>query len=335
MTLWAGLLLIFFAVVASIYVLVKLAPHLGLLAVPGEHRMHREPTPMVGGIAIYLGILLGFVLLDSSFGRILPSLFLLCIVGALDDRYSLPSWARFLAQGVAVYLIILLTGIQLESLGELVSPGHNLLLGKWAVPMTIFAAIGVINAINMSDGLDGLAGSLAVVVLLALLLVGSIFSGLILITLVSLAGFLCWNLRVFRPRATVFMGDAGSTMLGLLIAYLLIIQSQVPGGIFPVTALWIVALPLIDAVAVLLIRPLRGSSPFSADRIHYHHLLLDRGLSVNATLITILLVQSVLIISGIAMWRYAVPENIQLLGFLMLFGLYFFFLLRITRTSQN
>jgi UDP-GlcNAc:undecaprenyl-phosphate GlcNAc-1-phosphate transferase len=307
----------------AVYLLARLAPSLGLLAEPGEHRMHRTVTPMVGGLAIYLGLLLGLLLIDRSFMSLLPSLFLMCAIGALDDRYNLPSSVRFLAQAIAAYLMIALSNVALIDLGALFSSNHAVLLDPmWSTLITIFACIGVINAVNMSDGLDGLAGSLVFLVLLSLLLIGHPSTNLLLISLSAIAGFLSWNIRIGRPRAKVFMGDAGSTMLGLLLAYLLIQFSQADSGILPVTALWLLALPLIDAVAVLIVRPMRGRSPFSADRIHYHHQLLDSGMSVNLSLAVALSLQSILILVGIALWRTGMAEHLQLALFLCLFLLY-------------
>lgn len=307
----------------AIYTLSRLASKLELLAIPGEHRLHDKATPMVGGIGIYLGLLVGLLLVDNSFSTLLPSLFLLCAVGAMDDRYKLPSWCRFLAQGCAAYLMLHLTGVGLYDLGYIFSTESRIMLAKpWSTLMTIFACVGVINAINMSDGLDGLAGSLVIVVLVALLINGHPSPGLILIAISAVMSFLLWNLRVVRTRAAVFMGDAGSTMLGLLLAYLLIQSSQAELGIWPVTALWLLALPLVDAVSVLIVRPLRGRSPFSADRNHYHHQLLDRGWSVNKILFISIVLQSLSIAAGLGFKAIGLAEHIQLLLFLSIFTLY-------------
>jgi UDP-GlcNAc:undecaprenyl-phosphate GlcNAc-1-phosphate transferase len=314
---------VFSLTLIAAYLLSRLAPRLGLLALPGEHRRHQKATPMVGGLAIFLGLFLGLLLDSFSFHLLLPSLFLICLVGALDDRYALPSWSRFIAQGLAAHIMMSLTGETLIDLGAIFSSDSQMLLNHgWSSVMTIFACIGVINAINMSDGLDGLAGSLVLIILIALLIIGHPSQGLIVVVTSSVAAFLCWNLRVGRSQASIFMGDAGSMMLGLLIAYLLIGYSQSGDGILPVTALWLLALPLIDAVAVLIVRPLRGRSPFSADRIHYHHQLLDRGLSVNTTLLIAIALQLIFVVTGIVMWRVEVAEDIQLLLFLLLFSSY-------------
>lgn len=332
-----GLISVVFVVtLITTHFLARSAPALGLLAEPGEHRLHTRVTPMVGGIAIYFGLLLGLLLVDHSFSVLMPSLFLLCIVGALDDRFTLPSWSRFLAQGVAAYLMMRFTNVALIDLGSLFSVDSAVLMsGPWSKLMTIFACIGVINAINMSDGLDGLAGSLVLIVLFSLLVLGHPALGLILVAASAVAGFLFWNLRVGRTHAKVFMGDAGSMMLGLLLAYLLIQSSQLDNGILPVTALWLLALPLIDAVAVLIVRPLRGRSPFSADRIHYHHQLLDRGLSVNTVLLAAIALQLLFVAIGVVLLNNEVDEHIQLALFLSVFAAYLARLYRFSGKTQK
>ena len=304
-----------------------------LLAHPGEHRQHARATPMVGGLAIFAGLSFGIMVFASIYTSILPALLILCLVGAIDDRYNLSSSLRFLAQGLAIYLMVAMSGVELHTLGNLV-PDSTVYLGRWSLLMTIFASIGVINAVNMSDGHDGLAGSLILVVLVSLLVIG-VNARLILVCMAALVGFLVLNLRVFRARAKIFMGDAGSTMLGLLLAYLLIQESQSNDGIRPVTALWLLALPLIDAVAVLLVRPLRGRSPFTADRIHYHHQLVDRGVSVNTTVAVAVFIQSVLAAVGIWAWKLKVPDHLQLTTFLILFACYFASLIWFTRDKVS
>jgi UDP-GlcNAc:undecaprenyl-phosphate GlcNAc-1-phosphate transferase len=331
---WLALVIVFIVTFLSIHLLAKQGENLKLMAHPGDHRKHQKATPMVGGIGIYLGILLGFFILDRSFYLLLPSLVFLCVLGALDDRYKLPSTFRFVTQGLAVILMIWLTGTELHSLGYLVSR-EEVVLGRLATPVTVFACVGVINAINMSDGLDGLAGSLVLMTLLSLLGFSGSDSGLILIAVFAVGGFLAWNLRIGRARASVFMGDAGSTMLGLLIAYLLVKYSQTDGNLWPVTALWLLALPLFDAIGVLLVRPLRGRSPFSADRIHYHHQLLDKGLSVNKALVVSLLLQLLFTAIGVVLWHFRVADHLQFYLFLAVFLAYLWLLLNKTNSRPE
>lgn len=316
------ILLVLMITLLLLYFLQGMAKPLGLLAYPGDHRHHEHPTPMVGGIAMYLGLVFAILFIDRELIGLLPSVSLLCLVGAVDDRYKISSSLRFIIQGVAVTLMVQFTGVQLLSLGAVFGQ-NELLLGKWSLALTIFASIGVINAINMSDGMDGQAGSLCLLLFILLYVLGAqpevLLSALILVSI----GFLAFNLRLLRPRAKIFMGDAGSTMLGLLIAYLLIKNSQGTDAIFqPVMALWFLALPLIDAVAVLLVRPLRGQSPFAADRIHYHHIFQTMGLSVNRALLLILLIQSALIGVGLLANQSGISDKGQLYCFLTLFLAY-------------
>ena len=325
------LIIVFLITCVSAYGLSMIAKSVGLVAQPDKYRQHEKDTALLGGVAILLGLVVGTFLFAADYARLLPSLVLLCIVGLLDDQWKLPSWVRFVMQASAVYLMIKLTGVQLQTLGALII--KVVVLPEWfVIPMTIFAAIGVINAINMSDGMDGLAGSLCVLVLIALLLSGHAAVDLLWVSILAIAGFLVWNIRVYKPSARIFMGDAGSTMLGLLLAYFLISGSQSPQMIFsPVTALWFLALPLFDAVAVLIVRPLRGKSPFLADRIHYHHLIHDAGISVNNTLLIILVVQSLFVSVGFLFNYFAVADNIQLFMFLAFFMIYLFNLFKRTR----
>ena len=339
MTVAALLFVVFIVTLISCYCFMRIAEPLGLIAYPGEHRQHDGATPLVGGIAIFIGLVCGVMVLANDATSLLPSLLLLCLAGVIDDRFKLPSWSRFVVQALAVLLMIEYTGVQLTSLGFLVST-NELALNTWSVPLTVFACIGVINAVNMSDGMDGLAGSLLLLVLIALALKTDSHHELILVTGVSIIGFLVWNLRLFRSNAAVFMGDAGSTMLGLVMAFLLIsaTQSITPAAqseLRPVSALWLLALPLFDAVSVLLLRPLRGQSPFSADRIHYHHLFERLGWSVNGRLLCILFAQSTFIFIGYSIHHYGVAESYQFCAFLICFLMYFFILSALTKNTQK
>ena len=303
------------------------------MAHPGGHRLHEKATPLVGGLAMFLASVVSlFLFVDlQSIQFVIFAMLVVVMTGMVDDKRQLPSWLRFLAQGIAAYVLIKYSGIQLLDLGNLFGSGL-VQLNQWSVAITIFSVIGVINAINMSDGIDGLAGCMTLLVLLALLIMGISETQFTIIVIAAVCGFLLFNLRVGRPSAKVFMGDAGSLMLGLILAMLLIKSSQGTDRLFPpVTALWLLALPLFDAVALLILRPLRGKSPFDADRVHYHHMLADRGVSVNKTLIILLAIQALFIAAGLFFLKRQIPEHIQFYLFLILFGSYFVFLMRKTR----
>jgi len=304
---------------------IPLAHRFGLLAVPGQHRRHQGSIPLTGGIAMAAGVGLTLFLLGQYPGAgIIIAGSLLLVVGVIDDRYSIPYWSRFFCQIVAVLLCIWIDDIRLTDLGKVFSTELTI-LGKLEVALTVFAGVGVINAVNMVDGMDGLAGSLVLVCLvsLSILLVHSGSENVELVFLLSAAviGFLWFNLRTTGRRgARVFMGDAGSMVLGLVLAWLLITHSQGAQRAFaPVVALWIFALPLFDAVGVLLRRSVRKGSPFHADWLHTHHLLLKLGLSVNQTLTTMICAAVSLAAMGILLYLNEVPEHYLFYLFMIIF----------------
>jgi UDP-GlcNAc:undecaprenyl-phosphate GlcNAc-1-phosphate transferase len=215
----------------------------------------------------------------------------------------------------------------LTDLGHLVST-ERFTLGSWSVLMTVVATVGVINSMNMADGLDGLAGTLALVTLsvTALLAFGAHaeLSEIALITCSALVAYLAFNapLPGRHPGARIFMGDAGSMMLGLLIAWLMIALSQGPERAFPpITALWLFALPLLDTLTVMLRRVLRGRSPFSPDREHLHHVLIVAGYSKR--MVVVIAVGAALLFAGLGltMLHLGIADYVQFFIALGVFGL--------------
>lgn len=255
----------------------------------------------------------------------------LTLVGLYDDRFPLRPSVRFLFQISAILLMVLAGEIALTSLGNLFGWG-NVLLGDFTIPLTIFAVVGVINAFNMIDGLDGLAGGLALLATLCMIVLsllapttGNAVIGVLSVLALVIAGFLCFNLRhPWRARASVFMGDAGSTMLGFVLGWFLVHLSQGREAVMaPVTAIWIVALPLMDTIAVMTRRIRAGHSPFAADRQHLHHLLLGIGLTDGRVCAILLATATFAATSGVLAWRLGVPEHWQFYAFLAAFVLYY------------
>lgn len=281
------LLAVALTVIAAVF-LKNLAPQLGLMDLPQGHKTHSGDVPVVGGLAMYIGLALCLPLTPlpgQTVIALLSACGLLVVMGALDDRSHLPVWARFAVQISAVLIMIHWGGVVLTDLGQLVSQ-ETFTLGRWSVPMTVVATVGVINSMNMADGLDGLASTLALVTcsIVGVLAYAShpYAATLALLACSILIAFLAFNapLPGLDPRARMFMGDAGSMMLGLLVAWLLIGLSQGAERVFPpVTALWLFALPLLDTLSVMLRRILRKRSPFAPDREHLHHVLIVAGYS--------------------------------------------------------
>jgi len=284
---------------AAIFILQPLAPRLGLMDHPGERRkIHRHSVAPIGGVCIFFG-LMAALLADGvpspQVGIGLLGAAVLVLIGALDDRFSLGYRTRMLTQIGAALILTVGAGVHLESLGNLLGTGP-IELGLMAIPFSVFAVVGIINAFNMIDGIDGLAGGLVLVALVGLLLTQPLPSAMVvfLVPLIGLAllPYLACNLGLhgFKHRK-IFLGDAGSMLLGYVVAWALIDASQ-PSlaagltashpyvsaasqgqGIAPITAIWLVALPLMDTFNVMGRRLLRHRSPFKADRGHLHHLL--------------------------------------------------------------
>ena len=259
---------------------------------------------------------------------------LIFLTGLADDLWRLDYKMRMLVQTVAATLMALWGGVLLLDLGNLLSD-QALDLGIVALPFTVFATIGVINALNMIDGIDGLSGSLSLASLTLIAIVASIagrdaYLALVLILMGGVAGFLYFNLRRgLRRRAEVFLGDNGSMLLGFVLCWLLIGLSQGESrAMSPVTALWIFAIPLVDAVGAIVRRIYYRHSPFRPDRNHLHHLLMRAGFRVQDIVHIALAMQ--LLIGGLGLIGFyaGIDDGWMLAGFMGIFLCYCYLIAR-------
>ncbi|HYW76094.1 MAG TPA: MraY family glycosyltransferase [Gammaproteobacteria bacterium] len=325
-------LLAFVCTLGLVGALVPVAHFAGLMDHPRDHKIHIRPTPVVGGLAMALSCIAFFGWPGGPIGQMpeayIWSSLLLLLQGMIDDRRSLSAGARFVGQLTAASIVVFAGGVQVHSLGDLLGFGA-INLGWAAGPFTLFAIVGFINAFNMIDGADGLAGSM-ILTIGALLLGASWWSGYtalvpeIAVLIASAAGFLAWNLRVpGRTQARVFLGDAGSTWAGFTLACLTILITQRSQGVLsPMVAIWILAVPVFDSVSLMLQRWGNGRSPFSADNEHLHHLLVGRGLSVNAVVGVTVCLASLLGLVGLWLDGLRVPEVVSALLGLAVFMVY-------------
>ena len=262
------------------------ARRLDLMDYPKGRKDHERPTPVTGGLAMAIASVLAYWAapnLTPSIQAFCIAAVLLVAVGLWDDKHDLRWYWRVLAQVVAALVVIFWGGVRVEQLGPLFGLGQTS-LGFLSVPFTVFATVGIINAMNMIDGADGLAGMLGLAAL-AMLCAASVYAGnLVLAERVAvlcgaLAGFLVWNLRFpWRPRARVFMGNAGSGFLGLVIAWVSFRLTQNDGHpVNPVLALWLLPIPVMDTLVLIVRRLQEGRSPFAAGRDHIHHMMQDAG----------------------------------------------------------
>ena len=270
----------------ALYLLQPFAAKLNLLDHPKGRKDHANPTPVTGGLAILMGCVVAFAFTQSESASLLAFLVaagLLVVMGVYDDLHDMRWYTRILIQALATLLIIFWGGVRVEQLGPAFGL-DSLALGWLSVPFTLVATIGIINAMNMIDGADGLAGLLGLAALV-MLMMASVYAGnevlasRLSVLCGALAGFLVWNVRLpWRPRAKVFLGNAGSALLGLVIAWVSFRLTQNPGHpVNPVLALWLLPIPVMDCLVVSVRRLRQGLSPFAAGRDHIHHFLLDAG----------------------------------------------------------
>ncbi|VXC65183.1 UDP-GlcNAc:undecaprenylphosphate GlcNAc-1-phosphate transferase [Enterobacterales bacterium 8AC] len=315
----------------------KIAFYIGLVDKPSARKKHDGHIPLVGGVSIYLALWMLYVLHPDWMPQF--SLYMICatvllVVGVLDDRFDLPVLPRVGVQAL-VAGAMMWSGLVLTSLGY-VSADIELVLGVFGYSVTLFAVWGAINAFNMVDGIDGLLGALSCVTFGALAVMFQLggndeLSRWCLCLLVASLPYIMLNLGIpFGKRFKVFMGDAGSTLIGFTVIWLLVLATQGDKAVMrPVSALWVIAVPLMDMAAIMVRRIRRGDSPFKPDREHLHHILMRAGLGPRQTLLAIIAFSTLLAAAGIIGDNAGVPELLMLVGFLVVFAAYFWSIIRV------
>jgi UDP-GlcNAc:undecaprenyl-phosphate/decaprenyl-phosphate GlcNAc-1-phosphate transferase len=323
--------------------LARNAARLGMVDHPGGHKHHRDPVAMVGGPAIALAMIIALAFVSIASLRtqwvLIVALASMLLVGLADDRFLLSPRVRLAAQSAAALLMACVGNVLLSDLGALLDGAHPLHLGWAAIPLTVFCAVGVINACNMSDGMDGVAGGMTALALAGasflayghasaaqLPIVGSALGGVL--------GFLAMNMPLMRS-ARAYLGDGGSLFLGTLLAWVLVSFSQGPDRAFsPVAALWLYAVPLIDTVSVMWRRMSEGRSPLQPDQRHLHHMMLRTGLSVRRAWMLLMLIAAAGVGLAIVATRAAWPEPIMAVAFLAVAFAYHFMMRHADRRGR-
>jgi UDP-GlcNAc:undecaprenyl-phosphate GlcNAc-1-phosphate transferase len=319
-------------------VLRPVARGIGLVDRPGGRKTHEGEIPVIGGIAMLAGVVVG------ALSRISPhpvepyfaaALFIVVLVGVIDDRYDLPASVRILAHVLATCLVVFGAGWFVSNIGP-VFFGGVVGLSVFNVPFTILIVLSAINAFNMFDGSDGIAGIQALVGLVFLGIACMVFDSngdLPLLASISgsILGFLLFNWPAKRTASVrAFMGDAGSTMLGFVLAWTCISLSQRPVNpvMHPVGVLWIFTLPLYDMFGSMIRRGLRGQSPFDADTEHFHHLMKRLGCSARAVALLVLLISAVTAAIGVGGQHVGLSDSWSFMFWLAGGVAYFFVLAR-------
>lgn len=263
----------------------------GYVDMPNARKIHKEPIPRLGGVAIWLGTMISFFILvmftkypyGNGLSGILTGGSIIFLLGFVDDIYDLPPKFKLFVQ-IGAALIAILLGVRID---ELWNPfGSAIQLGILAVPITLFWIVGLSNAMNFIDGVDGLAGTVSAIgaVALAVLAVSTVhpqpIAALLSVILAgSMIGFLLFN---FNP-AKIFMGDSGALFTGFTLASLSVVglMKTVTFSVF--LPIFIFAVPILDITYAVFRRLLKGKNPFKADSEHIHHKLIHLGVSHNNT----------------------------------------------------
>jgi UDP-GlcNAc:undecaprenyl-phosphate GlcNAc-1-phosphate transferase len=311
-----------------IEILRRYAHHLGMMDHPNDRKQHGHPIPTVGGVAMFIALILA-ISITSNISHaemiLLTCAFALGLLGMLDDKHNLSVSLRMMIQVTLALMVIIGAQGTITSLGSIF--GIPVELQLLAIPFSLIAFVGGINAMNMIDGADGMAGSMAFITTLGatiLFLISplGVSPEFPLALLGALTGFLMFNARIFIKRAWIFMGDAGSMWLGLVVAWLLARIAQGPSD--PWVVLWLFGIPLIDTLTVMFRRMRSKKSPFLADRTHIHHIFEKRGLSTGRSVLLAAAGQTVLVTIGLLFYMFHTPTFIVLGSFILLFCVYYY-----------
>ena len=300
----------------------------GLVDQPNHRKLHEGSVPLVGGVCVFIGISISMLILMPSTKEVYVYIGLaglMVAIGMVDDYKDISVKPRLLTQISIALAMIFFVDYKLISLGKVLSDSP-VWLGDFSVIFTVLAVVGCINAFNMVDGIDGLVGLLSLIAFsaLAVLLYNSDLSWykLCIFFIGAIVAYLMFNLSwPLKKYKKIFMGDAGSMLVGFSIIWLLCIGTQSSTPAFaPVTALWIVAVPLIDMAAIMIRRVRKGESPFKPDREHLHHIFMRAGASSKQTLLIICTISLLLTCFGIYLEQ--VGETVSFIMFIITFLIY-------------
>ncbi|MGI9428486.1 MAG: MraY family glycosyltransferase, partial [Bythopirellula sp.] len=310
-----------------------LAQRWGIVDRPdGHHKSHKDAVALGGGVAVFLAAAVTFAVEFLSSSKLqealdaqkpfLGGLLLACswivTLGLFDDRFGMKGRYKLLGQLIAT-LIVIASGLQIHALSFL---GHSIQLGAFSIPFTVFWLLGAINSLNLLDGIDGLATTIGIILcatitLMALMMgqtaiaiVGAVFVG-------SLIGFLRFNF----PPASIYLGDAGSMLIGLVVGALAIggsLKVTATVGLAAPIAIW--ALPILDSMTAILRRKLTGRSIYAVDRGHLHHRLMTR-FGKNTVVLAIVAICCIVTCAGALLSVLMKNDFVAITSVLMVFGI--------------
>ena len=304
----------FLFVVLFMPVVKRVAIHINALDIPNQRKVHKVPIPRLGGLGIYCGFLLGYILFgfeSIQMNSILIGSFVVILIGIVDDIHSVPARYKFLGQLVAASIAVLYGGILLKDISLF---GIYVSFGFISPIVTIIFITAIMNCINFIDGLDGLAGGISAIYFLMIGVIALLFhsSGLDMILsfvmLGSVLGFLVHN---FYP-ASIFMGDSGSLFLGYIISIISLLGYKNVTFTSLIVPIFLLAIPIMDTLFAIIRRILKHESIAMPDKCHLHHQLLRLNFSIRKA---VLIIYTVDILFAIASIIYV--TNNRVLGYII------------------
>lgn len=309
---------------------------------PDARKLQKEPVPVLGGLSVFFGIIVAFVVCQIFFGTsglfsLMGLMVIMLCVGTADDILSLSPTVRFVIEVAIMLVYIFASGASINDFHGLW--GIGALSPYVAVPLTVVAGVGIINAINMIDGVDGLMSGYGIVIMCVF---GSFFywvgdTNMALTAFITSGALLPFFLHnVFGKKSKMFLGDGGSLMIGTMFAVFVVTilrvgspaSHNVPAGfgLVPFT-LAVLSVPVFDCLRVMAVRIRDKRSPFSPDKTHLHHMFIGLGFSHLGTTFSIIILNLLVIFSWWVSYRLGASAGIQLLvvfviGLLNTFGLF-------------
>lgn len=282
-------------------IFINLACRLDLMDLPNDRKVHYDPIPRIGGVVMAMGAFVSILIwapLNQFVVAMLLGSAILVAFGFVDDIKGIGYKSKFLGQIIAALVVILFGGLKIKTLSVFTPIGFY--FPDWfSIPFTVIVIVAVTNAINLSDGLDGLAGGIT---LLTFLCIGYLsyldqFQPIEVIS-VAMVGAIFGLLRYNTHPATVFMGDAGSQLLGFIAITISLALTRQSTQTSIILTLFMMGMPIIDTLCVVVQRVFKGRSPFVADQNHIHHKLMRLGLYHSESVLSIYLMHAILVCLG-------------------------------------
>ena len=277
----------------------KVSYKLNLLDHPNKRKIHTNATAYTGGFAISIILIFSiflFTVSDKNLNIILSIAFLISIIGLIDDKYNLDVSSKLSLQIIPIFYLVVFENLTLQQIGD-----YNYFkveLGSFVIPFTLMCVLLLINAFNYFDGIDGTLGftSISVLIILYFLIPNQNFQLFLILILIPLAIFLCFNFSLFKlPK--LFLGDSGSLLIGFVIAFVLIYLAN-QNLTHPILLAWSVVIFVYEFLSINLIRLKNKKDPLKAGQDHLHHLLLNNTKSIFLTNFFISIMNIILFIIG-------------------------------------